>query len=131
MNPLHKAVDDYLELRRGLGFNCVPDLELSDRAGYLGELLPEILLIARENPRLVAAAERQRAVTVKLDFVEPISGSDRVGKLCFHWLHKVRQRGRRRFNREPGNADATPTQFHRPDLPATGFLWRGHLGIRP
>ena len=55
------------------------------------EFLTEILLVAGQDPGFVSAAERESAVTVKLDFVEPVSRPDRIDQLRFHRLDKVWQ----------------------------------------
>jgi hypothetical protein len=42
----------------------------------------------------MATPQRQRAVTVEFDFVDPLAGERRVDELCLHRLHKVKHASR-------------------------------------
>jgi hypothetical protein len=83
----------------------------------------------RERTRVSPPPRSQSAVTVELDFIDPITGPRGIDKLCFHRFHKVRQRCRRQFHTEPRNADAS-TEFGRSNLSGSCLLWRWHFGIR-
>lgn len=69
--------------------------ERSNRISYVCEFLCKIISVSLHDSCFAAAAERQSAVTVELDFLDPVTGPRRIDKLRFHRFHKVRRRNTR------------------------------------
>jgi hypothetical protein len=59
------------------------------------QFLAEILLVSRQDERFTAAAKPESAVTVKLDFGDPIARGNWIDELCLHRLHNAGQLARR------------------------------------
>jgi hypothetical protein len=101
----------------------VLNFQRRNRTFHFWEFAAQILLVPRQDPRIIPATERQSAVTIEFDLVNPVTGRHGADELCFHrldvvretagsggaWFHKYIALGTRRRRAAFSGASANPS----------------------
>jgi hypothetical protein len=80
------AIIDYAA--SGIINDRVLNTECSDRAFYFREFAAQIFFVSGEDSGLITVAQRYGTVTVELNFVDPISRTDRFDQHRLHRRHE-------------------------------------------